>query len=270
MFDTRTARLTAILLFVEVALINVCFLVLQSVFEFPAILNKPATHVLPLFYKNSSIIIPTYYAFTVSSMLLIPLALLLHRILAPKPSTFMTITTTTGIVAAVFQILGFIRWPFLVPYLATTYVNPQTSEATRQSIEVFYNAFNIYAGHTVGEHLGFLFNAVWGILLSIAILRSPLFAERRWRWIGIVGIVLSAGILCNPLQDLSLNFAPVNTYYFISNLTLVNLTYLISYALWAIWLIAPAIRLLTVRKQDIENTVAQTKEVTPESVLLNA
>ena len=257
MFDTQTARLTAILLFVEVALINVCFLVLQSVFEFPTILNKPAAHVLPLFYKNCSIIIPAYYAFTLSSMLLIPIALLLHRILTPKPSMFMTITTTIGVVAAVFQILGFMRWPFLVPYLATIYVNPQTSDVTRQSIAVFYNAFNIYAGHTVGEHLGFLFNAVWGILLSTAMLRSPLFAGPRWRWVGIVGIVLSAGILGNPLQDLSLNFAPANTYYFISNLTLVNLTYLISYALWAIWLIAPAVRLLTLRKQTIQAVMMQ-------------
>ncbi len=257
MFDTRTARLTAILLFVEVALINVSFLVLQSVFEFPAILNKPAAHVLPLFYKNNSIVIPAYYAFTISSMLLIPLALLLHRILTPKPSTFMTITTTLGIVTAVFQILGFMRWPFLVPYLATTYVNPQTSDATRQSIEVFYNAFNIYAGHTVGEHLGFLFNAVWGILLSIAILRSPLFTGRRWRWVGIVGFVLSAGVLGNPLQDLSLNFVSTNTYYFISNLTLVNLIYLISYALWAVWLIAPAVRLLTLREQVGQEVVKQ-------------
>ncbi len=269
MFTTRTARFTAILLFVEVALINVCFLVLQSVFEFPAILNKPAAHVLPLFYKNSSIIIPAYYAFTLSSVLLIPIALLLHRVLASKPSTFMNITTTIGIVAAVFQILGFMRWPFLVPYLATTYVNPQTSDATRQSIEVFYNAFNIYAGHTVGERLGFLFNAVWGILISIAILRSPLFAGRQWRWIGIVGIILSAGILGNPLQDLSLNFAPADTYYFISNLTLVNLTYLISYALWAIWLIAPAIRLLTIRKQAVQQTVTQTQDTTTPSMLLN-
>lgn len=218
MFDTRIARFTALLLFVEVALINVCFVLLQSVFEFPGILNKPAAHVLPLFYKNSSIIIPAYYAFTLSAVLLIPLALLLHRILTPKPSTFMNITTTIGIVTAVFQILGFIRWPFLVPYLATVYMNPQSSDTTRQSIEVFYNAFNIYAGHTVGEHLGFLFNAIWGILISIAILRSPLFVGRRWQWVGIVGIVLSAGILGNPLQDLSLNFAPANTYYFISNL----------------------------------------------------
>ncbi len=254
MFNIRIARLTAVLLLVEVALINVCFLVLQSVFEFPAILNKPAAHVLPLFYKNSSIIIPTYYAFTLSSLLLIPLALLLHRLLTTKPSTFMNITTTIGVVTAIFQTLGFIRWPFLVPYLATTYVHAQTSDVTRQSIEVFYNAFNIYAGHTVGEHLGFLFNAVWGILLSIAILRSPLFTGRSWRWIGIVGIILSVGILGNPLQDLSLNFAPTAPYYFISNLTQINLIYLISYALWAIWLIAPAIRLLVLRREQIAST----------------
>lgn len=265
MFNTRTARLTAALLLVEAALINVCFLVLQNVFEFPAILNKPAAHVLPLFYRNSSIIIPTYYAFTLSSLLLIPLALLLHRVLTTKPSTFINITTTIGIVTAIFQTLGFIRWPFLVPYLATAYVNAQTSDIARQSIEVFYNAFNIYAGHTVGEHLGFLFNAVWGILLSIAILRSPLFAGPRWRWIGVVGIILSVGMLGNPLQDLSLNFAPAAPYYFISNLTLVNLIYLISYALWAIWLVAPAVRLLVLRgEQIVQMNTTQVQETVPQ------
>lgn len=97
--------------------------------------------------------------------------------------------------------------------------------------------------------MGFLFNAIWGILIAIAILRSPLFAS--WRWIGWVGLVFSIGILGNPLSDLSLNFVPTTKYYFTTNLPVVNVFYLISYSLWTIWLIIPAIRLLLLRSQNV-------------------
>ena len=237
----------ALLLIIEALLVTICFFILQAVFEFPAILNESAAHVLPLFYKNSSTIIPTYYAFTVASVLLIPLTVLLPRALEIRSSILTSLTIAVGVTTAIFQILGFIRWPFLVSYLATTYVNSQTTEVTRQSIVIFYQAFNLFAGHTVGEHLGFLLNALWGVLISVALIRSPLFASRWWHWLGWVGIALSLGILGNPLEDLGLNYITAGTSYFHTTLPIFNTIYLVSFSLWSLWLIPLAIRLFSFR-----------------------
>jgi hypothetical protein len=260
MLTTRLTRGTAIFLIIESILLTACAIILQLVFEFPAILTKPAAVVLPLFAKTSAVVVPTYYAFALSSLLLIPLAFLVQRILSPRPSLFSQITVTVGVVTAIFQVLGFIRWPFLMPYLATAYTNPQTSDATRQAIIVFYQAFNVYAGHTIGEHLGFLFNAAWGILVGIAILRSPLFST--WKWVGWLGILFSIGILGNPFGDLGLTFLPTSTAYFATTIPLVTLIYLISYSLWIVWLIVVAVRLLLLNRRKLQSLNTVEPEVT--------
>ena len=260
MVTTRLTRGTAIFLIIESVLLTACATILQVVFEFPAILTKPAATVFPLFMKTSAVVVPTYYAFALSALFLIPLAFLIQRILSPRPSLFSQITIAVGVVTAIFQVLGFIRWPFLVPYLATTYTNPQASDVTRQALVVFYQAFNIYAGHTIGEHLGFLFNAAWGVLVGIAILRSPLFV--RWQWLGWLGIIFSIGILGNPLGDLGLTFLPTRTAYFATTVPAVTVIYLVSYSLWVVWLIALAVRLLLLKQQTLQGAAAIEAEAT--------
>ena len=77
------------------------------------------------------------------------------------------------------QFLGLVRWPFLVPYLADTYLDPASSEATRESVAVAFQAFNHYAGVGVGENLGYLFTSLWSVLVALAMFGSPL-PFRRW------------------------------------------------------------------------------------------
>jgi len=62
--------------------------------------------------------------------------------------------------------LGFIRWPFLVPSLAYTYLDPSASEATRAAIEVTFNAFNHYAGVVGWVSIWVLFSLRCGASLS--------------------------------------------------------------------------------------------------------
>jgi hypothetical protein len=265
MLTIRLLRGTAIFLIIEAMLLTACAIILQIVFQFPAVLTEPAAIVFPLFVKASAIIIPTYYAFALGALFLIPLAFLVQRILSPRPSLFSQIAIAIGVVTAIFQVLGFIRWPFLVPYLATTYTNPQTSEATRQAIIIFYQAFNIYAGHTVGEHLGFLLNAVWGVLVAVAVLRSPLFAG--WKWVGWLGILFSLGILGNPLGDLGLSFVPTSSSYFATTIPTVTLIYLVSYSLWIAWLVVLALRLLLLNQKKLQGFMKTEAEVSSSAAI---
>jgi hypothetical protein len=95
------------------------------------------------------------------------------------------------------QILGFIRWTILVPFLADAYGDPGTSEAGREAVTVAYEFANRYLGMTIGEHLGWVFQGSWVLLLSVALLRRlPLP-----RWLGIVGLVVAVLLLVGTLEQ---------------------------------------------------------------------
>jgi hypothetical protein len=143
----------------------------------------------------------------------------------------MSLATTLGVTAGIVQMLGFVRWPFLVPTLASTYLDPSTSEATRAAIEVTFNAFNQYAGVGIGEHLGYIFTALWSILIALAMPKSKYFST----WIAWVGIVLALGILLGTLEPAGVPF--------------VGLINAIAYSLWAIWIVILGIRLLIVKEK---------------------
>jgi hypothetical protein len=146
--------LTGILLIVTPILFMVAFTILQINFEYPDILRQPAIAVMEKFAAGGSSLIANWYLMVVSSILFIPISVMLHPYLAREDTPYMTVATTLGVTAGIVQMLGFIRWPFLVPTLASTYLDPSTSEATRAAIEVTFTAFNLYAGVGVGEHLG--------------------------------------------------------------------------------------------------------------------
>jgi hypothetical protein len=162
----------------------------------------------------------------VSSILFIPIALLLHPYLTREDTPYMVIATAFGVIAGVVQMLGFIRWPFLVPTLASTYLDPASSEATRAAIEVTFTAFNQYAGVGVGEHLGYLFTALWSILISLAMPKSKIFSA----WLGWMGIASALGILVGVLEPAGVPF--------------VGLINAMAYIVWALWVILLGVRLL--------------------------
>lgn len=89
--------------------------------------------------------------------------------------------TTTGVLAGVVQFLGLARWPFLVPYLASTYHDRASGQATRDAVVVVFQTFNRYVGAAIGEHLGYLFTSTWTALVGLAMAQSALFSP----WLGL-------------------------------------------------------------------------------------
>jgi hypothetical protein len=53
------------------------------------------------------------------------------------------------------QFLGWIGWPFLVPYLARAASAPDARPARLEAVDVVFQSFNRYLGVAVGEHLGY-------------------------------------------------------------------------------------------------------------------
>jgi hypothetical protein len=226
--NQKTHRtLTALLLIVTPVLFMAAFTLLQINFEYPDILRQPAVTVMEKFSAGGAGLIANWYAMVVSSVLFIPIALLLHPYLTREDTPYMVIATAFGVIAGVVQMLGFIRWPFLVPTLASTYLDPASSEATRAAIEVTFSAFNQYAGVGVGEHLGYLFTALWSIMISLAMPKSKIFSA----WLGWMGILSALGILVGILEPAGVPF--------------VGLVNAMAYIVWALWVILLGVRLLT-------------------------
>ena len=220
---------TGILLIVTPVLFMTAFTLLQINFEYPDILRQPAQTVMEKFAAGGSGLIANWYLMVVSAILFIPISVMLHPYLARDDSQYMTVATTLGVVAGVVQMLGFIRWPFLVPTLASNYLDPASNEATRAAIEVTFRAFNQYAGMGVGEQLGYLFTALWTILIAFAMPKSKVFAT----WLGWMGGMLAIGILLGTLEPVGVPF--------------VGAINAIAYGLWAVWLVILGIRLLVKR-----------------------
>ena len=142
-------------------------------FEYPNILRQPTADVLTKFAAGGTPLIAVWYALTLSAVAFVPLTLLVHRVLAERESpTLLWVATAFGVIAGVAQTLGFLRWPFLVPHLAQSYLAAGASEAQRAAAAMVFEAFHRYAGMAVGEHLGYLCTSTWTLLIGRASCRE--------------------------------------------------------------------------------------------------
>ena len=154
---------------------NTFFFLLGRLFEYPAVLRQPVGVVLSRFHAGGLRLKLTWYGFTLTAVLLAPLAVLLGQVLARDELEIVPVATTIGVLAAVVQFLGLARWPFLVPALARTYEDPESTAATREATAVVFDSFNRYLGVAVGECLGYLLTGAWTVLTAVAMLQSSAF-----------------------------------------------------------------------------------------------
>jgi hypothetical protein len=230
MNDASLRKLAGVILILTPVAFNVFFTLLTVTFEYPDILREPTDHVLRQFDAGGSGLVAIWYGFMLTAVLFVPLAVLVHKVLARQDTPYMALATTFGVVAGVVQVLGLIRWPFLVPYLADVYLDPASSVATRESAAVVFEAFNRYAGVGVGENLGYLFTGLWTLLVALAMFGSALPFRR---WLSLLGMVSAAGVLVGTLEPAGFEAA--------ANIVVVG------YILWSIWLALTGIFLLRTR-----------------------
>jgi hypothetical protein len=239
MSNARLRMLTGILLILTPVAFNVFFTMLSMTFAYPDILREEPGDVLQKFDDGGRGLIMTWYGFMLTAVLFVPLAMLVHKLLASEDTPYLAVATAFGVVAGIVQFLGLVRWPFLVPYLADTYLDPGSSDATKESVTVTFEAFNRYAGVGVGENLGYVFTAFWTVPVAIAIAGSTLPFRT---WLAATGVVSAAGILIGTMEPAG--FAPAADIV------------VIGYILWSIWLVL--FGALILRTQPRESRVTRT------------
>jgi hypothetical protein len=184
----------ALLIFLPLAF-NAFFFLLARRFNYPDILRRPTEDILSRFQAGGVGLKLLWYGFMLTAILLAPLAVLVGQVLARDDLTVVPTATVVGILAAVVQVLGLARWPFLVPALARTYADPASSQATREATRVAFESFHRYLGVGIGECLGYLLTGAWTMLVGLAMLQSSAF-EAWLAWPGIIiGLFLIVGSL---------------------------------------------------------------------------
>ena len=74
---------------------------------------------LAKFSAGGSALVLLWWGFAMTAAILTPLAILVSVSLQGAAPAILFAAAACGVVASVAQFLGLIRWPFLVPYLAT-------------------------------------------------------------------------------------------------------------------------------------------------------
>jgi Domain of unknown function (DUF4386) len=165
--------------------------VLSSTFDWPDILREPADVVLPAFAAGGASLVWTWFATAWTYGILAVPILLLPAALGRRDDAALRVATWVGAASVLLSLVGFLRWVFVVPPLARSYVDGDA--ATRAAVDAAWAAQHQFGGALLGEHLSQLLVIAWSVTLSVVILRSGVLP----RWLGVSGLVVSAVYLLN-------------------------------------------------------------------------
>ena len=209
------------------------YTILTMTFEYPDILRQDTGVILTKFHEGGSSLIFTWWAF---ALLGLPLLIAYIKIgqLLENQAGFIKWVTTFGVISAIVQIIGLLRWVFVVPLIANNYLStsdPVIKEIAKSSFQTLHQ----FGGVLLGEHLGQLFTIIWTVMLSIAFIKIKLFP----RWISWFGIISSI-IYFLAQADL---FSTV-----IHGFPVVAMAGFIGSTLWLLWLVITGIMFIKSKK----------------------
>ncbi|MBK9734346.1 MAG: DUF4386 domain-containing protein [Saprospiraceae bacterium] len=195
-------------------------------FEYPDILRQDTGTVLTKFYQGGNSLIWTWFAFAITGIPLIPAYIMIGQKFENK-APLVRMATTIGVIGLIVQMIGLLRWTFVVPVLADTFVHA-ADEATKAAAIVSFKTIHQFGGVILGEHLGQLFTIAWTVMMTISFAKLKLMPK----WVNTLGIISSVIYLMAQAEL----FATV-----MKNFAVWNMAGFIGSTLWLIWLIVVGI-----------------------------
>ena len=178
---------------------NTTFALLAKRFDYPDILRRPTPEILDRFHAGGSGLILLWWTFMLSGVLLIIAAVLLGQVLGLSGAVL--VATTFGVLAGLVQMLGLLRWVYVVPVLARAYTDPTLKPEQREISAAVFRALHQYLGVGVGEHLGYLFTGIWSVLIGVGIVQGVELPT----WLGWPGIIIGVGLMVGSAEFLGPN-----------------------------------------------------------------
>lgn len=219
--STTTRRRAAIVLIAGAVLANAAFVGLGSLFDYPDVLDLPARETLVKFSADDGAIIVLFCVLALGAALLAPGAALVGRLAGGPLGRW---SARVGIAAAAVQVIGLLRWPLIVPWLAADATDAGASAEARADATDTFELVDTALGTVVGETFGYLLTAIWTVLVVQAFRRRI-----AGRWSAGVGLTSAALILLGIAVPLELPGADLANF--------------VGYILWSLWLIAFATHL---------------------------
>jgi len=210
---------------------NANFALLGKRFEYPDILRRPTSEVLERFRAGGAGLILLWWTVMLSGLLLIAGAVLLGQVLGF--GVIVPVATTIGVLAGFVQMLGLLRWVYVVPGLARAYTDPSAGTEQKEATAAVFRALHQYLGVGVGEHLGYLFTGIWSVLVGIAIVGDGTALPV---WLGWPGVVIGAGLVIGSAEFLGPNEE--------RGWGLAGAAIPVLFIAWSVWLLAMGIALL--------------------------
>jgi hypothetical protein len=188
---TKHRKLTGLLFVVGAVLINVPYTLLIMGFDYPDILRQPAGTILTRYQQGGPGLTLTWLAFALVGIPVLFAIVMLQNVLEREDTPYLWSGTVAGVIGGIAQMIGLLRWVFVVPVLASIYTDPASSSSMKEAVAVVFQAVHQYGGVALGEHIGQIFTILWMLLVSFAMFRSRLF--RPWlAWLGILASVVYA------------------------------------------------------------------------------
>jgi hypothetical protein len=172
---------------------------LSTTFDWPDIPRQPPDTVLSRFSVGRDGLVWTWAAVGWSYGLLLVPVLMLDAVLRPMAHRWLPAATLLGAASVLASAVGFLRWVFVVPPLASQYSQADASEAAKEAAAAAYLAAHQYGGTLLGEHIGQLLSVAWIAVLSLVLLRSAVAP----RWLGWSGFAVALVYLLNQTEIIS-------------------------------------------------------------------
>jgi len=188
MSENKLRKLTGLFFIIGAILVNIPYTLLIMNFDYPDILRLPTEEILARFHAGGNSLIYTWLAFAWVGLPMLFGVILLKRILEKENSPFLETATTIGVIGFIVQVIGLLRWVFVVPVLARLFTDPTTDSATKAAIPVVFSAIHQYGGVILGEHMGQFLIIIWMSLISAIIYKSEMFSK----WVAWLGWITSA------------------------------------------------------------------------------
>ncbi|MBL7815628.1 MAG: DUF4386 domain-containing protein [Saprospiraceae bacterium] len=226
----KTEKTIGLLLIIGGILLFIPYTILSITFEYPVILRQDVGVILTKFHEGGNALIWTWWSFAMVGLPLLPAYILLGQKLENK-LLFVRWATYIGVISLIVQMVGLLRWTFVVPVLAKNYIigNEMTKEAAKMAFQVIHQ----YGGVVLGEHLGQLFTIIWTFMLCYAFAKLQLLPK----WLIGFGYIASTIYLLAQtelFETVMPDFAVVPMAGFIGS------------TLWLVWLIIVGFKFLKI------------------------
>ena len=205
MRSANTIRIGAIFLIGGAIAFMAVFSYLAAQFNYPAVLDGDAGHVLPSLLATGATGRTVWAIYGFLPLIWIPAAVAAFEALRPVREGSMRVAMLFAVVSAISMMLGLLRWPSIHWTLAQAYVGG--TEATQLAIGGLFAGLNSYLGNYIGEFLGELAFSVFFLLSGLAMLAR---GSRFPRWAGYIGIATAVLGMVGMFRNATTAVAPIS------------------------------------------------------------